>query len=119
MTVKLGEVMSEMTSEVKKTDDLRVLMMVGWTGRSKEIAFKPSEDLRVGDKIKITVEKLKIMEIKPGEVQPEMTADIKKTEDMEIQFRMGWGYVTTGKINFKPSEDLKKGDKIKITIEKV
>jgi hypothetical protein len=58
MTVKLGEVMSGMTSEVKKTDDLRVLLMVGWTDRSKEIAFKPSEDLKMGDKIKITVEKV-------------------------------------------------------------
>jgi hypothetical protein len=58
MTVRLGEVMSWMTSEVKKTDDLRVLLMVGWTGSSKEIAFKRSEDLKVGDKIKITIEKV-------------------------------------------------------------
>jgi hypothetical protein len=58
MTVKLGEVMSGMTSEVKKTDDLRVLLRVGWTDRSKEIAFKLSEDLKMGDKIKITVEKV-------------------------------------------------------------
>ena len=59
MTVKLGEAMSGVTtSEVKKTDDLRVLLRVGWTDRSKEIAFKPSEDLKMGDKIKITVEKV-------------------------------------------------------------
>jgi hypothetical protein len=54
-----------------------------------------------------------------SEVKLEMTADVKKTEDLEVQLRMGWGYVTTGKIAFKPSEDLKKGDKVKITIEKV
>ncbi len=59
------------------------------------------------------------MEIKLGEVQPEMTGDVKKTEDLEVQLRMGWGYVTTGKIAFKPSEDLKKGDKVKIAIEKI
>jgi hypothetical protein len=54
-----------------------------------------------------------------SEVKLEMTADVKKTEDLEVQLRMGWGYVTTGKIAFNPSEDLKKGDKVKITIEKV
>ncbi len=59
------------------------------------------------------------MEIKLGEVQPEMTVDVKKTEDLEVQLRLGWGYGTTGKIAFKPSEDLKKGDKVKITIEKI
>ena len=59
------------------------------------------------------------MEIKLGEVQPEMTGDVKKTDDLEVQLRLGWGYETTGKIAFKPSEDLKKGDKVKITIEKV
>ncbi len=59
------------------------------------------------------------MPTKLGEVQSEMTGDVKKTEDLEVQMRMGWGYVTTGKVTFKPSEDLKKGDKVKITIEKV
>jgi len=58
MAIKLGEVQSEMTADVKKTDDLKVLLRVSWTDKMKEITFKPSEDLKKGDKVKITVEKV-------------------------------------------------------------
>jgi hypothetical protein len=58
MAVKLGEVTSEMTADVKKTEDLKVLLRVGWSDKIKEITFKPSEDLKKGDKVKITVEKV-------------------------------------------------------------
>jgi hypothetical protein len=57
MAVKLGEVQSEMTADVKKTDSLKVLLRVDWSDKMKEITFKPSEDLKKGDKVKITVEK--------------------------------------------------------------
>jgi hypothetical protein len=57
MAVKLGEVQSEMTADVKKTEDLKVLLRVSWSDKMKEITFKPSEDLKKGDKVKITVEK--------------------------------------------------------------
>jgi len=56
--VKLGEVQSEMTADVKKTDTLKALLRVDWTDKMKEVTFKPSEDLKKGDKVKITVEKL-------------------------------------------------------------
>ena len=56
--VKLGEVQSEMTADVKKTDNLKVLLRVDWSDKMKEITFKPSEDLKKGDKLKITVEKM-------------------------------------------------------------
>jgi hypothetical protein len=56
--VKLGEVQSEMTADVKKTDNLKVLLRVDWSDKMKEITFKPSEDLKKGDKVKITVEKM-------------------------------------------------------------
>jgi len=56
--VKLGEVQSEMTSDVKKTDSLKVLLRVDWSDKMKEITFKPSEDLKKGDKVKVTVEKM-------------------------------------------------------------
>lgn len=59
------------------------------------------------------------MATKLGEVQAEMTADVMKTEDLKVLLRIGWGAETTGKISFKPSEDLKKGDKVKVTIEKI
>jgi hypothetical protein len=58
MAVKIGEVQSEMTADVKKTEDLKVQLKVIWSDRMKEITFKPSEDLKKGDKVKITVEKV-------------------------------------------------------------
>lgn len=58
MTVKLGEVQAEMTSDIKKTEDVRVLLRVNWAEKSKEVAFKPSVDLNRGDKIKVIVEKV-------------------------------------------------------------
>ena len=58
MAVKIGEVTSEMTSDVKKTDDLKVSLKVSYSEKSKEITFKPSEDLKKGDKVKITIEKI-------------------------------------------------------------
>jgi len=58
MSVKLGEVQSEMTADVKKTEDLKVSLKVSWSDKMKEITFKPSEDLKKGDKVKITIEKV-------------------------------------------------------------
>ncbi len=58
MVVKLGEVQSEMTADVKKTEDLKVLLRVAWSDKIKEVPFKPSEDLKKGDKVKIIVEKV-------------------------------------------------------------
>jgi len=58
MAVKIGEVQSEMTADVKKTEDLKVFLKVVWSDKMKEITFKPSEDLKKGDKVKITVEKV-------------------------------------------------------------
>jgi len=59
------------------------------------------------------------MPTKLGEVQCEMTADVEKTEDLKVLLRIGWGAETTGKISFNPSESLKKGDKVKVTVEKI
>jgi hypothetical protein len=58
MAVKIGEIQSEMTADVKKTDDLKVNLRVSWNDKMKEVTFKPSEDLKKGDKMKITVEKV-------------------------------------------------------------
>ena len=58
MAVKIGEVQSEMTGDVKKTEVLKVQLKVTWSDKLKEITFKPSEDLKKGDKVKITVEKV-------------------------------------------------------------
>lgn len=58
MVVKLGEVQAQITSDIKKSEDVRVLLRVNWTYKSKEISFKPTEDLEMNDKIKVTVEKI-------------------------------------------------------------
>jgi len=58
MSVKIGEVTAEVTSDVKKTEDLKVQLKVAYSDRVKEISFKPLEDLKKGDKVKITVEKV-------------------------------------------------------------
>jgi len=58
VAVKIGEVQSEMTADVKKTDTLKALLRVDWSDKMKEVTFKPSEDLKKGDKVKITVEKI-------------------------------------------------------------
>ena len=58
MPTKLGEVQLEMTSDVKKTEDLKVRLQVLYSDKAKEITFKPSEDLKKGDKVKITIEKV-------------------------------------------------------------
>ena len=58
MAIKIGQVQSEMTADVKKTEDLKVVLKVSWSDKMKEITFKPSEDLKKGDKVKITVEKV-------------------------------------------------------------
>ena len=58
MAVKIGEVTTEMTTDVKKTEDMKASLKVGYSDKSKEITFKPLEDLKKGDKVKITVEKI-------------------------------------------------------------
>jgi hypothetical protein len=58
MAVKMGEITSEMTADVKKTEDMKVLLRVGYSDKTKETTFKPLEDLKKGDKVKITVEKI-------------------------------------------------------------
>lgn len=58
MAVKIGEIQSEITADVKKTEDLKLLLRVGWSDKLKEITFKPAEDLKKGDKLKVTIEKV-------------------------------------------------------------
>jgi hypothetical protein len=58
MSVKIGEVTTEVTNDIKKTEDLKVLLRVSFVDRAKEMSFKPLEDLKKGDKVKITVEKV-------------------------------------------------------------
>ena len=58
MTTKLGEVQAVMNSNVSKSDDVWAILRVKMSDKSKEMAFKPLEDLAANDKIKITIEKI-------------------------------------------------------------
>ena len=58
MPTKLGEVQSEIIADVKKTENLKVRLQVSWSDKTKEVTFNPSEDLKKGDKVKITIEKV-------------------------------------------------------------
>jgi len=58
MPVKLGEVKSKMSADVKKTEDVSVSLKVGYSDKLETVKFKPSEDLKKGDTVKITIEKV-------------------------------------------------------------
>ena len=58
------------------------------------------------------------MAVKIGEVQAKLSADVKKTEDLGVHLRVSYSDKLEG-AKFKPSQDLKKGDTLRITIEKV
>jgi hypothetical protein len=58
MAEKIGEGTSAMTADVKKTEDMKVSLKINYSDKMKEITFKPSVDLKNGDKVKITVEKI-------------------------------------------------------------
>jgi cell shape-determining protein MreC len=58
MSIKLGEVQAKMSADVKKTDDMAVSLKVSWSDKLETVKFKPSEDLKKGDTVKITIEKV-------------------------------------------------------------
>jgi hypothetical protein len=55
---KVGEVVVSMIANVKKSEELWSVVRARYTDQMREGSFKPSEDLAVGDKIKITIEKI-------------------------------------------------------------
>ncbi|MFC1952423.1 hypothetical protein ACFLV8_02120 [Chloroflexota bacterium] len=52
-TVKLGEVKGRVTGGIKKTDNVKVKI-----DNVETLRFKPSLDLKSGDSIKVTIEKI-------------------------------------------------------------
>jgi hypothetical protein len=52
-TLKLGEVRGRVTGNIKTTDDLRVRI-----DKFETMSFKPAMDLKNGDSIRITIEKV-------------------------------------------------------------
>jgi len=58
MVVKIGEVRAKLSADVKKTDDLDVQLRVSFSNKLETAKFKPAQDLKKGDTLKITIEKV-------------------------------------------------------------
>ena len=58
MAVKIGEVQAKLAADVKKTDDLGVHLRVSFSDKLQTARFKPAQDLKKGDALKITIEKV-------------------------------------------------------------
>jgi ribosomal 50S subunit-recycling heat shock protein len=118
--VKVGEALGKATGDIRKTDDAKVRI-----DNVETLSFKPSVDLKKGDSIRVTIEadwtrrgqkkqgEERKGEAKVGEALGKATGDIRKTGDVRVRI----DNVET--LRFKPSVDLKKGDSIRVTIEKV
>jgi copper(I)-binding protein len=58
MSVKIGEVQTKVSGDIKKTDEVNVDLKVSYSGKIEIVKFKTSEDLKKGDTVKITIEKV-------------------------------------------------------------
>ena len=58
MLTKIGEVQAKMSADVKKTDELSVSLKASFSDKLETVKFKPSEDLKKDDAVKITIEKV-------------------------------------------------------------
>jgi urease accessory protein UreF len=118
--VKIGEALGKTTGDIRKTGDTRVRI-----DNVETLRFTPSVDLKKGDSIRVTIEadwtrrgqkkqgEERKGEAKVGEAFGKTTGDIRKTGDVRVRI----DNVET--LRFMPSVDLKKGDSIRVTIEKV
>ncbi len=117
---KIGEAFGKTTGDIGKSGDIRIRI-----DNVETLRLKPSVDLKKGDSIKITVkadwtrrgqEKQgwgHESEAHHGEALGKATGDIRKSENVRVRI----DNVET--LKFESSVDLKKGDSIRITIEKV
>ena len=56
--VTIGQVDAYMTTDITTDEELKVLLRVVWTPKSADTPFKPAENLKRGDMVRITVEKV-------------------------------------------------------------
>jgi hypothetical protein len=54
----IGQVDANMSTDITSDEELRVLLRVVWTAKNNEVAFKPTENLKRGDRIRVTLEKV-------------------------------------------------------------
>ena len=118
--VKIGEVTGKTTRDIeRKAGGTKIRI-----DHVEDMIFQPAVDLKMGDTLKIIIEAdwtkrgqkqqmgFRKRPDKAGEAEGKVTGDIKKTDDLRINID---GVET---LRFKPSVDLKKGDSVRITIEK-
>ncbi len=58
MATKVGEIQTAMIEDVKKTEASKARLRSNWADKALEVPVKLSQDLKKGDKVKFTVEKL-------------------------------------------------------------
>ena len=117
---KVGEVLGKITKDINKNGDTKVRI-----DNVEALKFNPSADLKKGDSVKITIEADWTRrgehtqghegrsEAKFGEVFGKLTGNMEKTRDVRVRID------NVEDLKFKPSVDLKKGDFIRLIIEKV
>jgi hypothetical protein len=72
-TLKLGEIQTKVIDGVKSTDELKVLLRYGYGAEiTGKLSFNPSEDLKIGDEVKLIIEK--VYEEKEMEAEKEAAA---------------------------------------------
>jgi hypothetical protein len=60
MKIKIGEAQARMVTNISKESEPRILFRANYknANKSTEVAFKPAEDLKTGDEIRVTIEKI-------------------------------------------------------------
>lgn len=58
MPVILGEVRSVIIADTKNNEEVTVCLKASYFDRLQTVKFKPSVDLKKGDEVKITIEKI-------------------------------------------------------------
>ena len=69
--VKIGQADAYMTTDIPTTEALRVLLRVVWTPKCNEISFQSPEELKRGDMVRITMEKVSEAPKAETEAKPE------------------------------------------------
>ena len=118
--VKVGEATGKVNGNIGKFGDVRIRI-----AKVETLKLQPSEDLKKGDSIRITVEadwtegrqkkqgEERNGTPKVGEAVGKVTGNIGKASDVRIRIDK----VET--LSFQSSEDLKKGNSIRVTVKKV
>ena len=108
-TIKLGEVQTKVIEGVKSTDELKVLLRYGWGAEiTGKLAFNPSEDLNIGDEVKVIIEK--VYEEKEIEKEKEPVAE-ELSEQLKAEGEEGTATVeeTSAPIKMEGEEDVAAG----------